>query len=256
MELKELWRVVKKRLAMIIIITLVAAITSGVLSKVVLPKQYAGTVTLMVIPHNSAQDLLTSMVTGQQLVDTYSQLVTSPSVVSNVNQHLGLNDTVAKLSKVITATPETNTDLLTITVKGTTPTWSARVANAVATQTVLLVTKAQGQKNLEIVNRASPSPIPVSPKSKTNVAIAFVLGLLVSGGLAFLLEYLDDSVHSEEDVKRYFGDWPLLSVIPAIDAEAKPISTNATRASTKKAPPQNARRRRSNTPGRRAERGS
>lgn len=253
MELKELWRVVRKRLAMIVIITLVAAGTSGVISKMVLPKQYAGTATLMVIPHNSAQDLLTSMVTGQQLVDTYSQLVTAPSVVTTVNAQLHLHETLQNLTKAITATPETNTDLLTVTVKGLSPSWAARVANAVAARTVALVTQAQGQKNLEIVNRATPSPIPVAPKSKTNVAIAFVLGLLVSGGLAFLLEYLDDSVHSEEDVKRYFGDWPLLTIIPAIDAGGKPTRNNKQAAPMKKSAPP--RRQRNSVSGRRTERG-
>lgn len=252
MELKELWRVVKKRLAMIIVITLVATLTSGIVSKVVLPKEYAGTATLMVIPHSSAQDLLTSMVTGQQLVDTYSQLVTSPSVVNHVNASLNLGETEPELTHAITATPETNTDLLTVTVKGTSPTWSARVANAVANQTVALVTKVQGQKNLEVVTPAAPSSIPVAPKAKTNVAIAFILGLLVSGGLAFLLEYLDDSVHSEEDVKRYFGDWPLLTVIPAIPS--KSVVSNRTRqqkATAKREPS----RRRGNQSSRRTERG-
>lgn len=255
MELKELWRVVKKRLAMIVIITLVATITSGVLSKMVLPKQYAGTATLMVIPQGNAQDLLTTMVTGQQLVATYAQLATSPAVVSHVNAQLNLHETIPQLTKAITSTPGTSTNLLTIEVKGASPAWSARVANAVASQTVALVTKVQGQNALKIVNRATPSSIPVAPKSKTNVAIAFVLGLLVSAGLAFLLEYLDDSVHSEEDVKRYFGDWPLLTVIPAIDANDKVATNNKKKAAPRQPASAPSRRQRATTNGRRTERG-
>jgi len=63
-ELIELWRVIRKHLAMIVVVTVVAAATAGILSKFVLPKQYASTATLMVIPQNSAQDLLTNLVTG------------------------------------------------------------------------------------------------------------------------------------------------------------------------------------------------
>ena len=58
----------------------------------------------------------------------------------------------------------------------------------------------------------------MGPKTKVNVAIALVLGLMVSAGLAFLLEYLDDSVRSEEDVKRVF-DLALLTVIPTIPGD-------------------------------------
>lgn len=226
MELQELWRVIRKRLKMIILITVVAVATSGVLSKLVLPKQYAGTATLIVIPHNSTQSLLTSMVMGQQLVDTYAQLVTSRAVVAGAIQTLGLNMTVTHLTKMITATPLTNTDLLTVTVKASSPSFAAQVANEVALKTVSEVTLVQGQKNLEVVNSAINNPIPVGPKTKVNVAIAFVLGLMVSAGLAFLLEYLDDSVRSEEDVKRVF-DLALLTVIPTIaeDSTGKPADS-------------------------------
>lgn len=223
MELQELWRVIRKRLKMILVITVVAVATSGILSKFILPKEYAGTATLIVIPHNSTQSLLTSMVTGQQLVDTYAQLVTSRAVVGGVIQSLGLNLTVTQLTKMITATPLTNTDLLTVTVKSPSSSFAARTANEVALKTVSEVTLVQGQKNLEVVNSAVNNPIPVGPKTKVNVAIALVLGLMVSAGLAFLLEYLDDSVRTEEDVKRVF-DLPLLTVIPTIVEESQETS--------------------------------
>lgn len=215
MELQELWRVIRKRLGMMVLIAVVATVTSGLLSKFVLPKQYAGTATLIVIPQNSTQDLLTSMATGQKLVDTYAQLVLSRAVLTRVAESEGVS--VAQLTKMIITTPETNTDLLTITVKSSSPAMAANIANAVARSTVTEVTSVQGQKNLEVVNPALSSNIPVAPKTAINVAIALVLGLLVGGGLAFLLEYMDDSIHSEDDVKRVL-DLPLLAVIPTIDS--------------------------------------
>ncbi|PSR34607.1 MAG: lipopolysaccharide biosynthesis protein [Sulfobacillus benefaciens] len=217
MELQELWRVIRKRLGIIILIAVVATATSGILSKFVLPKEYAGTATLIVIPRNSAQDLLTSMVTGQQLVDTYAQLATSRAVIGNVAGSPKFGLSLTQLSQIVTATAVANTDLLTITVKTTSPTLAAGIANAVAHATVNEVTAVQGQKNLEIVNPAVANDLPVAPKTKTNVAIALVLGLVVGGGLAFLLEYLDDTIHSEDDVKRVL-DLPLLTVIPSIQS--------------------------------------
>ncbi len=215
MELQELWRVIRKRLGMIVLIAVVATVTSGLLSKFVLSKQYAATATLFVIPQNSTQDLLTSMATGQKLVDTYAQFVLSRAVLTRVAESEGVS--VAQLTKMIIATPDINTDLLTITVKSSSPAMAANIANAVARSTVTEVTSVQGQKNLEVVNPALSSNIPVAPKAAINVAIALVLGLLVGGGLAFLLEYMDDSIHSEDDVKRVL-DLPLLTVIPTIDS--------------------------------------
>lgn len=223
MELVELWRVIRKRLSMILLITLVATATSGVMSKYVLPKQYASAATLMVIPHNTTQDLLTSMVTGQQLVTTYAQVATSRSVLQSVISGLKLPLSFTQLAHMVSATPVTNTDLLTIQVKSTNPSYSSHVANAVASATVSDIRQVTKQRDLEVVDTAIPVRIPVAPKTKTNVAIALVLGLMVGGGLAFLLEYLDDTLRTEEDIKRVL-DLPILTTVPVIELEPDPRS--------------------------------
>jgi len=69
-------------------------------------------------------------------------------------------------------------------------------------------------QNVQIVDKASTpaNPSPVKPNKKLNLAIALVLGLLVSVGLAFLLEYLDTRIKTEEDVQRYL-ELPVLGSI-------------------------------------------
>jgi capsular exopolysaccharide synthesis family protein len=58
----------------------------------------------------------------------------------------------------------------------------------------------------------------VSPRMKVNVALATMLSLLLGVGLAFLLDYMDRTIKSAEDVERAVGA-PLLGVIPVV-AEA------------------------------------
>lgn len=55
----------------------------------------------------------------------------------------------------------------------------------------------------------------VSPRLKVNVAVAFMLSLVLGVGLAFLLDYLDRSIKSADDVERVVGA-PLLGVIPIV----------------------------------------
>lgn len=228
MELVELWRVVRKRLTMIIVIAVVAVVTAGILSKFILTKQYTATATLMVIPHSSTQDLITSMVTGESLVATYAQVATSNSVLSSVRHTERLTLSELQLSHHVVATPVTNTDLVTVAVTSPNPLWSSRVANAVANATVRNITHVTQQRDLEVVDPATTPVLPVSPKTKTNVAIALVLGLLVGGGLAFLFEYLDDSLKTEDDVKRVL-DLPVLTLVPFIDSSAPVSSAKAVR---------------------------
>jgi capsular exopolysaccharide synthesis family protein len=51
-----------------------------------------------------------------------------------------------------------------------------------------------------------------------NMALAAVLSILCSVGLALLLEYMDDSIKTHEDIERYVG-LPLLGVVPAMKTD-------------------------------------
>jgi len=56
--------------------------------------------------------------------------------------------------------------------------------------------------------------VPIAPQRLRNIVIAFILSLVAGIGLAFLLDFLDDTVNSMEDVDRYIH-LPALALIPA-----------------------------------------
>ncbi|MCP4105066.1 MAG: GumC family protein [Desulfobacteraceae bacterium] len=67
--------------------------------------------------------------------------------------------------------------------------------------------------NIRIVEDAVIPIAPVKPKKKLNLILSAILGMMIGVGFSFLLEYLDRSVYTEEDVQKYLGV-PVLSVIP------------------------------------------
>ncbi len=69
--------------------------------------------------------------------------------------------------------------------------------------------------NISIVDYAIVPESPVGPARLRSVMLAFVLALALGVGLALFLEYLDDSVHSTDDVERFLR-LPALAVIPAM----------------------------------------
>jgi succinoglycan biosynthesis transport protein ExoP len=70
--------------------------------------------------------------------------------------------------------------------------------------------------NIRITEEAVMPADPVKPRKKLNLMLSVIFGLMTGAGLAFLWEYLDRSLHTEEDVRRYL-DLPVLSVIPVAD---------------------------------------
>lgn len=75
---------------------------------------------------------------------------------------------------------------------------------------------AQGDKGSEvsIENYSRVPKSAVGPPRLRNVLIGFVLSLVAGIGLAFLLDFLDDTVKSLDDIDRYIH-LPALAMIPA-----------------------------------------
>jgi capsular exopolysaccharide synthesis family protein len=74
--------------------------------------------------------------------------------------------------------------------------------------------------NIRIVDTAETPRRPSSPNTRNNLLIGLVTGLMLSVGLSFFFEYLDNRIKSPEELKRHLG-LPFLGMIPALfDLEA------------------------------------
>lgn len=67
-----------------------------------------------------------------------------------------------------------------------------------------------------VLTPATPPDEPASPKPLTSGLSGLAVGLLLGVGLAFLFEYVDDSVKGPEDVARATSDVPVLAMVPKV----------------------------------------
>lgn len=72
--------------------------------------------------------------------------------------------------------------------------------------------------NISVQDWAQPGYEPVRPNKRKNILLAAMVGLFAGAGLAFLIEYLDDTVKGQEDIERQ-ADWPFLGYIPMVRHE-------------------------------------
>lgn len=85
------------------------------------------------------------------------------------------------------------------------------------------------QSPATIWEKAEVSDFPAKPKVGQNMAVAVAVGLALGVGLAFLIEYLDTSVKTMQDIEAALGV-PVLAVIPrdvAILKDAPPDCSDA-----------------------------
>ncbi len=85
-------------------------------------------------------------------------------------------------------------------------------------QKELDITAGDKTQNVTIATDARLPRSPVGPPRARNIAIALLLSLMAGVGLSILLESLDDTLKSIEDVDRY-THLPTLALIPAPRAE-------------------------------------
>ncbi|HEY3039647.1 MAG TPA: polysaccharide biosynthesis tyrosine autokinase [Pyrinomonadaceae bacterium] len=69
--------------------------------------------------------------------------------------------------------------------------------------------------NLHVTDYATPPRVPIGPNRLQGIVLAFLFSLGFGVCLATMLEYLDDSVRSTEDVNRLLG-LPTLATIPVL----------------------------------------
>ena len=96
---------------------------------------------------------------------------------------------------------------------------------AIETNRNLLDTYTQRQKeqelaiasgrpdNIKIAANAVTPGGPIGPQRARNILVAFLVSFAIGIGLAFLLDYLDDSVKTSDDIGRHLG-LPTLALIP------------------------------------------
>ncbi|MGE3466639.1 MAG: GumC family protein [Pyrinomonadaceae bacterium] len=88
-----------------------------------------------------------------------------------------------------------------------------------------LALQTERPENIKIQSHASPPGEPIGPLRTRNILVAMLLAFAGGIGLAFLLDYLDDSVRTSDDIGRHLG-LPTLALIPhQMQAEKRKLLT-------------------------------
>jgi capsular polysaccharide biosynthesis protein len=219
-SLKELLETLKKRLIMIIIITMTFGLASGVISYFFLTPIYQASTQILVNQAKSEQSLYSpsEVQTNLQLINTYNVIIKSPAILDKVSDELKLDMTALELNGKITVASEKDSQVVNISVQDETAETAANIANKTAEVFQTEISKIMNVDNVSVLAKATvaENQSPIKPQPLLNVAIAFVVGLMAAVGLAFLLEYFDNTVKNEQDIEKILG-LPVLGVIATMD---------------------------------------
>lgn len=229
-SLKELFHILRKRLGMILIIAFGAAIVSAIISFFFMTPIYQSSTQILV---NQKKQEGTALQIGEvqtniQLTNTYKVIIKSPVILEQVKQKLNLNTTVQALTGKINVMNEKDSQVISVMAEDKDPKLARDIANATAEVFQAEVAKIMSVDNVTVLSKAEvvENQSPIKPRPMFNVAIAFVVGLMAAVGIAFLLEYLDNTVKKEEDVESLLG-LPVLGIVARMDEETMNVKSHA-----------------------------
>lgn len=220
-DIRELFLIIKKRLWLIILITLITTIIAGIFSFYILQPVYQANTTLYVGKNINVegsmgyQDVLMS----GQLVKDYRELAKSRLVANIVIDELDLRDiSTEEITDMLGVNLKSDTRIIEITAQHTDPELAKQVANKVADVFKRKSVELIEVDNVQVIDVAETPVDPIKPNKKTNVAIGFVLGLMLGLGLVFMIEYLDNTIKTANDVEKYLG-LPVIGTILHFDSD-------------------------------------
>ena len=220
LELREYIEIILKRIWIIVAITITATFLSGIISVFFLNEVYSTSTTLIVSKQSEGTTLneiqINDINLARGLVDTYSVIVKSDLVMEKVLKEVRSDMSLDSLRSKVSVNSEGNTGIIRITVEDTQPEKARDIANSLARVFMNEVESLLRMDNVQIIDIAKAPVSPIKPKVMMNIAIAFILGLMISLGIVLLLEYLDNTIKTPEDVQKYMG-LPVIGIIPSFD---------------------------------------
>lgn len=200
----ELIRILKKRF-LIILFTTICITGFIIISSLYLMKptyQYstqvlAGSLGLDKTAINKVQE-------NRQLALSYMDAINSPYIMIGVKDDLKLTRSNYDLLKQISVTNKDNSQIITISVKDSSPELAKAIAQSAAKQSI---SKFKDYANVNQINIINDSNVIedaelLFPKPKFIIAISIVIGFFGGIALALIREHFDDTAYSDLELEQ------------------------------------------------------
>ena len=152
-----------------------------------------------------------------KLVNSYQVLCKTDRILEQVLQETGLSLTTDELAAKITVSAKADTEIIGIAVKDKDPAVAQNITNVLASVFEREVAQIMKMDNVQIIDLAKLPPSPVLPDRMRNTVLGVLIGLVAGIGLAILMDIVDTSVKSIDQIEQTM-DIPMLGMVPHIEA--------------------------------------
>ena len=218
-DLAQLFRAVVKKLWLVILVTVLAGGLAFAGSKLFIKPTYRSIFTAYV-NNNQKEQSNADILASKSLAHTFSELITSRSVLVEAATAVNLDLSYSELWKMVSTSINNETEIITVSVKATDAEVSYMLAMSIAKTAMKVTPEIVEGGSMKIVD------MPVRPTGiySPNYTQLTVIGALV-GFVAIVLilcirQFFNDKVQNEEELSEHYNI-PVMGTIPDFDFSDK-----------------------------------
>lgn len=217
-NIREIFLSLKERYKLILAITLSFTIISMLLSFFVIKPKYEANVKLFIGKQESKKTDYDNndVQMYQKLLTTYAEVLKTDDIIESSMKKIHMDENIKGVEKNLKVTPRADTQILEVSYTDTNKLEAANFLNSLTSNFMKESKKLIPNGNIQIIQKVKTPEKAVSPNKTLNILIAFILGLIVGVGVALLLEFLDNTFKSKDELEKAL-DLPVLATIPDVE---------------------------------------
>ena len=154
------------------------------------------------------------------LVKSYIAILKTRETLNDVIDYAGAKMSYGQLKGMISASSVDNTEIFQVTVTHPDPEQAEHLANSIAYILPKRIASIIEGTSAKVVEAAVVPSGPSSPSYSRNTLLGFAVGFAFMSLLVVVMELMDISIRSEEDISQNCK-YPILATVPDMEAAAK-----------------------------------
>lgn len=220
-DLREVFTLLLSKIGVIILSGITVGLIAIVYTMLFVTPQYESTTKMYVLSKQDSNMLTNQdMQTSLSLTKDYVELIKSRTVTEGVIAELNLDISSEALLSKMTVESQTDTRIISISIRDENPYTASEIANAVRDFAAGHIQKVMDIEAVNVVDTANIPDQKSSPSLGKNGMMGGMLGIILAVAVILIIYFMNDTIKTPEDVEKYL-ELSVLGAIPLMDFERK-----------------------------------
>ena len=211
-DLLEIAHVLWQKIWAIILCFVVGAVLVGGYTKMMITPQYTATSMIYILGQTTSISSITELQVSSALTADFTIMAKSRAVINGVIKEMNLDMSYDELKSSVNVSNPTDSHILQIEVTNPDPKMAKDISNAMANAVADNVASVMVTDKTSIAEKAVTPKSPSSPNLMKNTAMGGLVGAVIAMGILVVRYLMDDTIKTEEDVRKYLQINTLASV--------------------------------------------